>query len=218
MTTKEFYNMILGQHGKVLEGKTIEKARISRELHDGILNDLSFVRNSIAMAIAGDNSEGVKKCAVYLDRLQLIEKEIHAMSRDLRNTTFDVESYRTLLNDLFAFQESISDIKWHFFQSVDVKWKKIDKQLKTNIYRILQEVIENANKYSEASHASIEINKIENELRIDISDNGVGFDKNLKSNGIGLQNIQMRVTLDGGTFDLETDTNAGVKIILVYPI
>ena len=215
---KEFYEMLMAHQNKVMEGREIEKARISRELHDGVLNDLCYVRHSIAMAIEENSASGLKKCLEYLNKLQLIEKDIHKISRDLRAPLLNVDSYKSLIKDLITFQEGYSDVKWQFDQDPSIKWKKISVQTKVNIYRILQECMHNINKHSFATHASIKINKIKGKLVIEINDNGVGFDSRSISSGTGLGNIKTRVDGDGGTLDLQTDIGSGVKIILVYSI
>ena len=215
---KEFYEMLMAHQNKVMEGREIEKARISRELHDGVLNDLCYVRHSIAMAIEENSASGLKKCLEYLNKLQLIEKDIHKISRDLKAPLLNVDSYKSLIKDLITFQEGYSDVKWQFDQDPSIKWKKISVQTKVNIYRILQECMHNINKHSFATHASIKINKIKGKLVIEINDNGVGFDSRSISSGTGLGNIKTRVDGDGGTLDLQTDIGSGVKIILVYSI
>ncbi len=215
---KEFYEMLMAHQNKVMEGREIEKARISRELHDGVLNDLCYVRHSIAMAIEENSASGLKKCLEYLNKLQLIEKDIHKISRDLRAPLLNVDSYKSLIKDLITFQEGYSDVKWQFDQDPSIKWKKISVQTKVNIYRILQECMHNINKHSFATHASIKINKIKGKLVIEINDNGVGFDSRSISSGTGLGNIKTRVDGDGGTLELQTDIGSGVKIILVYSI
>ena len=214
----EVYSMMIGQQSKISQGREMEKSRIARELHDGVLNDLSFVRNSLSMVINDTTIEGTEKREEYLERLRAIEIEIHSMSRDLSGPIFNVQSYRRLINDLVALEQVSSDIKWCIYQDEEIRWKKINRNLKVNLYRILQECVQNIKKHSFASNASIKIEKVDQKLRVQICDNGIGFNKNFKKKGIGLENIYARVNADGGSIDIQTDTEKGVKIILVYSI
>lgn len=214
----EVYSMMIGQQSKISQGREMEKSRIARELHDGVLNDLSFVRNSLSMVINDTTIEGTEKREEYLERLRAIEIEIHSMSRDLSGPIFNVQSYRRLINDLVALEQVSSDIKWCIYQDEEIRWKKINRNLKVNLYRILQECVQNIKKHSFASNASIKLEKVDQKLRVQICDNGIGFNKNFKKKGIGLENIYARVNADGGSVDIQTDTEKGVKIILVYSI
>ena len=214
----EVYSMMIGQQSKISQGREMEKTRIARELHDGVLNDLSFVRNSLSLVINDTTIEGSQKRVEFLERLRAIETEIHSMSRDLSGPIFNVQSYRRLINDLVALEQISSDIKWCIYQDEEIRWKKINRNLKVNLYRILQECVQNIKKHSFASNASIKIEKVDQKLRVQICDNGIGFNKNFKKKGIGLENIYARVNADGGSIDIQTDTEKGVKIILVYSI
>jgi len=104
----------------------------------------------------------------------------------------------------------------------DLKEEEINNAIKTNIFRIVQEVSTNTIRYSGASKADISLSKTQkNKLRLVIKDNGIGLDleeiKN-KNSGAGLKNIERRVTLLNGKYNLESAPNKGVKFTIEVPL
>ena len=80
-----------------------------------------------------------------------------------------------------------------------------------NIYRTIQEAINNALKYAKSDKISVSITKIDNNIKLEIADNGIGFDKDLIIQGNGLQNMKKRIEEIGGKFVL-TSSNQGTNI------
>ena len=81
-----------------------------------------------------------------------------------------------------------------------------------NLYRILQEIVNNAIKHANAKDISVSISQIENELQIKISDNGIGFDyESKKKISFGLTNIQNRVQEVNGRLQVESNQTKGTN-------
>jgi two-component system sensor histidine kinase UhpB len=85
------------------------------------------------------------------------------------------------------------------------------------LYRIIQEQVSNILKYSKATHVSIILGVNESYYTLLIEDNGVGFDPEKRSNGIGLKNIESRCGLFNGTMDLITSPGEGCVIKIQIP-
>ncbi len=215
----EIFYLVSQQQQKVMEGRQYEKARISRELHDGVLNDLSFVRNSLAYVIGkGEFASTFNGFQKYLDRLQLIEREIHTISHDLKGKTIiHGHSFRKIVDELFEHQHKTSPIQWKFAHDETIRWKYVNPQLKINIYRILQELIQNVNRHSYAKYATVNILRKNDKIEITIFDDGRGFTSKNQSTGIGLNNMRERMLLNGGSISVESGYKLGVKIILEFP-
>ena len=96
---------------------------------------------------------------------------------------------------------------------------KLDSKVAANIFRILQEIINNSLKHSEAGVIAIEIIQNLTDLKIIISDNGKGFDfENEKESSFGLSNIQKRTRELAGTLNLETSIGKGTKYTIITPL
>jgi len=95
--------------------------------------------------------------------------------------------------------------------------KKIPGDLKINLYRILQEQLNNIVKYSQATELLISLTADEHCFRLMIADNGKGFDAKVQSKGIGLENIRRRTKLFAGEFKLNTSPGNGCEVIVEIP-
>ena len=99
-----------------------------------------------------------------------------------------------------------------------IVWSGIDKNVKMNLYRIFQEALQNINKYAEANLITITITKNETSIRIQIADNGKGFEIEQIKKGIGLKNMEYRSKELNGQFSIESKQNIGTKINLSIPL
>jgi signal transduction histidine kinase len=93
----------------------------------------------------------------------------------------------------------------------------LNNTIKINIYRIVQESLQNVNKYAQATKVKIQILQEENYLTLTIADNGIGFDTNLKKKGIGVQNMLSRAREMNGEFDIQSKRGKGTTIIVKIP-
>ena len=108
-------------------------------------------------------------------------------------------------------------IQWDF-EIVNVDGL-IVKNKEINFYRVLQEAINNILKHSEADKASITINHTHKEIKISITDNGIGFDAGKKENlvGLGLSGMQERVETLSGKMDIFSSIGEGTQILVSIP-
>jgi signal transduction histidine kinase len=211
---EDIYRLIISQQDKLDEGKNLEKARISKELHDGILGRLFGLRLNLD-GLNNSNTEYAdlerKNC---LEELKFIEQDLREISHELnREKTMLVTNFALILNRLFENQYKVN--KAHFLGFIDeqIDWNLFSNTVKINLYRIVQECLQNCNKYSKAKNISVSFKKgIQQNIILTIFDDGIGFDKELKSKGIGLTNVIERVQESNGTIEINTGKNKGTKI------
>ena len=86
-----------------------------------------------------------------------------------------------------------------------------------NMFRILQEAIQNINKYAKAKNVIVEFKVDENYLYLMVSDDGIGFNSESKSRGIGLKNIKSRTDKLKGELTIKTQPNRGTSILFKAP-
>jgi len=99
-----------------------------------------------------------------------------------------------------------------------IHWSEINDNIKINLYRILQEALQNIIKYAHASSVEIEFKLKGNTLNLLIKDNGKGFDIFEKRKGIGIKNMKSRVRKLNGTFEINSTFNKGTVIFVSCPI
>ncbi|UPQ80274.1 sensor histidine kinase [Flavobacterium azooxidireducens] len=216
---EEIYSLMLSQQKKLDEVVIKEKQRIGQELHDGVLGRLfgarlnldSLNRKGDELAIAGRDH--------YISELKFIEQDIREISHELSREKFAlINNFVAILTNLFEEQKNLSentDFKYIIDQAI--KWDKVDNDLKINIYRIIQESLQNINKYAKAKNVSVNLLKDADNLHVSIIDDGIGFEVSKKSKGIGLQNISSRVATCKGTFEIKSKPGKGTTITIDLP-
>lgn len=215
---EEIYNLLLTQQNKLEEGRHQEKERISRELHDGILGRLFGTRLMLESLHGKTDQESLDNKKKYLNDLRIIEKEIRTISHDLNKDFFSqIQSFLDVLQEYLDDQKKIGMFELIFINDSQISWDELSSEIKINVFRIFQEAINNINKHAEADLVSITCTKSYDHIEIIISDNGKGFEITDKSKGIGLKNIQSRITRLNGKFNLVSGQE-GTQVELKIPI
>lgn len=216
---EEIYELMLNQQQRIEEGKYLEKNRISQELHDGIMGKLTGIRLNLFILKKKQDPDTIEKCLPFIDDIQDVEKEIRQIAHDLNQNLFDDNvTFISIVENLFAMIKNHSDIEFNLQVDERIDWDMINNNIKINIYRIIQESLQNIDKYAKASKVSLNMNKKENEILITITDNGIGFNPKTSKKGIGLKNMRKRMEEINGKFILETILNKGTKISLRFQI
>src|SRR5690606_35314151 len=184
-----------------------QRLAISRDLHDNIGAQLSFIVSAIDTIkyyIADKN----EKLTGKLDNIGAFAKET---IQELRDTIWAMNKAGITLADLqsrianFIEKAKQSQLKTHISVVVD---KSISADLKftalqgLNIFRIIQEATSNALKYAEAGHVNIHVAKEGNGIRFTVRDDGSGFVENEVEAGNGLQNMRKRAGELGSELEL----------------
>jgi signal transduction histidine kinase len=194
-----------------------QRLNISRDLHDNIGSQLTFIISSV------DNI----KYAFDIDNKKLDDKltKISSFAQDtiieLRDTIWAMNSNEITFEDLEIrinnyiekAKEAKDRIQFLFAIDVLLKSKKLTSVEGMNIYRTIQEAINNTLKYAQATTVAIAVNKTESQIEISIKDNGIGFDLATTVKGNGLHNMQKRMEDIGGEFTL-ISTLQGTTITL----
>jgi len=215
----EIYNLLLDSQNKLEEGKEKEKQRISQDLHDDILSKFFGIRLNLELLNKKKDPEAIEKREKYLLDLKILEKEIRDISHKLSEETAEFEnSFFTILQELFVKQEQINSVKIEYAEKGEFKWLEIDSNIKINLYRIFQEALFNINKYAEATLVNIIIDgERTNQLKIEIIDNGIGFNTERNFSGIGIKNMRSRISEIQGSFKISS-SNMGTKISIEVPL
>ncbi|MGJ5642599.1 tetratricopeptide repeat-containing sensor histidine kinase [Formosa sp. S-31] len=215
---EEIYNLMLSQQDKIDEARTLEKRRISEELHDGILSRLFGTRLSLDSLNFSTSDEAIKTRSAYLDELKLIEQDIRKVSHDLNIDFISNSGYidivRTLIEKQSAAYNITSDLKY----DDNINWDEISNKTKIHFYRIIQEALQNVFKHAQATHVDIKFYIEDENICLKISDNGLGFDIAKSKKGIGLKNMKSRVQEINGDLKVESEKQSGTTLIINTPI
>ncbi|MBC7439894.1 MAG: tetratricopeptide repeat protein [Flavobacterium sp.] len=215
----EIYKLMLEQNKKIEEGKQIEKKRISRELHDGVMGKLTAIRLNLFVLSKRKDDATIEKCLNHIAEIQTLEKEIKNIAYELENNIFsDNINFETTIKNLFSAIENHSDMDFKIDIDNKINWDNVDTIIKTQLYRILQEALHNIEKHSQATVVILNIYQENTTLKIEMADNGVGFEIKNNKTGFGLKNMKSRMDEIKGNIAISAQLNAGTKINLIIPI
>lgn len=217
---EELYQLMFEQQSKIEKARSEEKNRIAMELHDGILNNIYAVRLNLEFINKKADDESILKRRQFIKELQNVETEIRGVSHDLsRGAVFKEEkSFRTLLEFLIDSQKNNFDTVFDIHIDSQIDWEGVSNLIKINLYRIIQEGIQNINKYSQAKAAFISLERQGGSVKLTISDNGVGFDAKSVRGGIGIKNFKKRAAMLNGTINIKSSAGQGTLIEGVFPL
>ncbi|RZJ35265.1 MAG: hypothetical protein EOO51_06415 [Flavobacterium sp.] len=202
---------------KVEQARFAEKKRIARELHDGVMNRLSSARLNLYNLSAAKEPADLEKYIGYVNDIKQIEKEIGRIAKNINNVLgADDTSFTSLLENYIKEQQPIMKAKLSISISAEIEWDLVANGLKINIYRIIQESLQNVRKYAQATSASITVEKILDDIHLTITDDGVGFDPETLRFGIGLQNINERAAEFSGAVAVVSKPGEGTKILVRF--
>lgn len=207
-------------HLKLKEAQTFSKLQnqrlnISRDLHDNIGSQLTLIISSI------DNLKFLTKNsdAVFQSKLTEINNFAGNTISELRDTIWAMNkskiSYEDFQGRILSFTEKakLASGNCHFNFNSTVKSPIYLSSAKgINLFRIVQEAINNAIKHASASEISLSLTETEKNLIIKINDNGIGFDLNTAELGNGLENMQKRASEINGKINIHSKINAGTQI------
>ena len=216
---EEIFELLKDYQTKFNTIKLREQNRISRELHDSVLNKLYGTRLQLGILNSSNALEVKEKRLGFVDLLQEIEVEIRNISHDLHTDAIeDHLEYIHLLKDLIQEKNELATTHFSFSDTTELDWNTIDGLVKIAIYRIVQEALLNVIKYAEATVCTVTLTKIDNKkLQLLIEDNGKGFESSANENdGIGLKNIQERARLAEAELTITSKLGEGTKIVVVF--
>lgn len=215
---EEIYQLMFDQQSKVESARQEEKNRIAMELHDGILNNIYAVRLNLEFINKKADEESILQRKEYIKELQKVETEIRGVSHDLsRNAIFQGDkSFKTLLEFMINSQKNTFETQFDLDIDPDINWDAMGNVAKVNVYRIIQEALQNVNKYSQAKHAHVFIKKEGESVLVKVNDDGVGFDPDKAKGGIGIKNLKKRASLLNGELSIESAPGKGSTIEVVF--
>ncbi|OAD45757.1 hypothetical protein LPB303_05575 [Polaribacter atrinae] len=199
-----------------IDGKESERKQIAETLHDSI----SALLSSANLHLQATRGLFKGETPVEIDKTQKIIKEASQSIRDLSHTLVS----SVLLK--FGLKYAIKEIAEKYSNSqikIDTRigeTRRYEQNFEIKVYNIIQEFVNNILKHSKAEKAMIKIDEADGKLYLRISDDGVGFDKNkvVNKEGLGLNQIDARIQMMQGEFNIDTAPKSGTVIKVVLPI
>ena len=207
--------------GQLIEAQEKERSRIARDLHDDICQRLAL----LAMELAQTNRHSSGSSEALKKSLEDIQKHCSEIAGDVQSLSHQLHSskleYLGIVTAIRGFCGDVS--KQH---RVDIEFlesnvpSSLPKDVSLSLFRVAQEALHNAVKYSGVSQFTIELSGMDDAVRLVVSDAGAGFDvgEAKKNRGLGLLSMQERIHLVHGTFSVESKPWQGTRIMAAVPL
>lgn len=219
IANEDIYNLMISQQNEIEMTRIREKKKVAQDLHDGVLGRMFGIRISLDSLDKVDEAQAGAKRKKYLTELKYIEEDIREISHDLNREKSElINNFVAILMKLFDNQRNTYDSELLTTFDSHIKWDLVSNTVKINLYRIVQEALQNCNKYADADTITVEFKSEINYLVLSIADDGVGFNTKRTKNGIGLHNIQYRASECKGTVTIKSARGEGTLLIIKVPI
>ena len=205
----------------ILEAEEKERRRIAQDLHDGVGQLLSAAKLNLSNLDSKITTQTEEQKLAIQNALSLVDdsvKEVRAVSHNMMPNTL------IKLGLASAVREFITKLGKAPTLKVDLEIvgldTRLDNQVETVLYRVIQEIVNNIIKHAKASQISMQLIRHETELNIMIEDNGVGFDTNQLDDfeGIGLKGIKTRIEFLNGSVHFDSSIGRGTTVIIDIPL
>ena len=209
--TKAVQNDDLTQYSiKFLETQEMDRNRISRDLHDSTVQSLTSLGHKLELQSMLDLNKEI------INDMREIIYDLRPMSLNNIGLISTIEAYCLHLRRYNNLDVVLK---------VEGEEKKLTSIVSVTLYRIIQEACNNAVRHSKAKNISIRIAYLNQNIELDIEDNGIGFhieDEKKNSldelHGFGLSTMRERARLLSGSFSIESKPGAGTKVKVIVPV
>ncbi len=204
----------------IIEAEEKERIRIAQELHDGIGQQLSAVKLNMSSLQSSLGNSNAEHQLLLQNAIEIIDESVN----EVRTVSHNMMPNALIKSGLgIAVREFLNRISSTDKLKIELEINGLNERLEstteTILFRVLQEIVNNMIKHSEASVVNIQLIRYGDELTMMIEDNGVGFDPdNIKSDGIGLKNIRSRIEYLNGTVHFDSRPGKGTTISIEVPL
>ena len=205
--------------GRLIEAQEKERSRIARDLHDDICQRLALLSMELEQANRNGAPPNTKK---HLEEMRQHCSEIAA---DVQSLSHQLHSSKLeYLGIVAAVRGFCKEFEKQHEVRIDFKDENVLRNLSKDtslcLFRVAQEALHNAVKYSGTDRIAVDLSATECDVRLSIKDEGVGFDveEAKKKSGLGLLSMQERVHLVRGHFHIESKPGAGTTVVAIVPI
>jgi signal transduction histidine kinase len=194
-----------------------ERARWARELHDSTLQGLGSRRVMLSSALKSGDPERLAAAVEEAlgDMVRDID-ELRGLITELRPATLDQLGLVAALEDLVERVEHGAGVE--LATDLEIDAKRLDPELESVVYRLVQESLTNVAKHAGAKGAVLQVTVGEGRLGVLVSDDGEGFDPDAERSGFGLDGMRERVELAGGELQIESKPGSGTRVMASLPL
>ena len=204
---------------RLMEAQEQERSRLARELHDDVCQQMAMVAMGLERL-----SENVTETDVR-QRARRLHGEVTALAGHVSGISHRLHSSKLDLLGLAAAAGTFcKEVSTHYGISVEFVHEHVPATLPSevaiNLFRVLQEALSNAARHSGTSRCHVSLRGTDDQLRLEVRDEGKGFDTGaaLATSGLGLVSMQERLKLVNGSVAIESEMGAGTTVRATVPL
>jgi signal transduction histidine kinase len=197
-----------------------ERKRIAREIHDSIGQTLAAIKFALESKLS-QMGGGVAPPGVSIENIISLTQggieESRRIQMDLRPSVLDDLGF---LATIGWFTREFQKVYLHISveKHISVEENEIPDSLRTVLFRVMQEAMNNVAKHSNANLVRLILKKMDGRIVLTIEDNGAGFEPESTKQGLGLTSMRERAELSGGTFEVDSILGKGTMIRASWPL
>ncbi len=207
--------------GRLLFAQEEERRRLARELHDDLTQRLAVLAieaGQLEQRAEGLDASALDRLGQMREQLVTLSADVHAFSRQLHPSILDDLGLVDALGaecEAFSEREGVT-IEYHSHAIT----RDMPRDVALTVYRVAQEALRNIGKHAKVDNARVLLRQVNDHVRLQVEDSGVGFDTEQAHHraGLGLQSIQERVRLVDGALAIETQPGRGTRIEVSMPL
>ena len=211
------YSLQKGLADSITLARQHERAMIGHELHDNV-NQILTCAHLYLSVLKRDCAEFETLIGKTMDIVQLGIEEIRKLAAGMVTDDLRGEGLIGSMSSLVEQVRGAASFGIRFGHSQPECVERLDSCKKITLYRILQEQIKNIIKHSQAGTVDVALYCSDGQVRLEIGDDGVGFDLSRTRKGLGLSNIYERIAMYGGKVRLDTAPGQGCRLIVDMPV
>lgn len=195
-----------------VNGQEKERKRIAGELHDSIGGNLAAIKLQLS------NQTGVNGLNALIRQVDDTYHQVRDLSHDLVPRKFSNTGFTGLIAGYLRQFDVPGNARITFHAYPGEEIDRIATSLKVEIYKIIQELITNAQKHSQATKVEIQLTRLDGMLKLLFEDDGQGFSPETVKQGIGFLNIRERLKLFDGVLSIDSFPSKGTVIDIEIPL
>ncbi|HEY7352759.1 MAG TPA: ATP-binding protein [Terriglobales bacterium] len=206
---------------RLIQAQEQERTRIARELHDDINQRLAMLQvdlSEVRQSTPASRTDLQDRVEEIRESLSDISEEVQAISHRLHSSKLE---YLGLVSACKAFCKELANrqnVRIEF--DADGVPSSLLQDVSLTLFRVLQESLQNAIKYSDAEHFEVQLRGTSTEIQLTVRDNGIGFDVDsaMRKQGLGLISMRERANLVGGKIFITSQPMHGTEINVRVPV
>lgn len=207
-----------------LEVQEVERVRIAKDLHDEVGAMLSVTKMSFNQLLRKlDSAEDLAKMGKQTrELLEQSISQVRRISKELVPSTLEEFGLILSIDEFIQKVHLASTTSFTFSHEGIAEKQRFDKKIELTIYRLIQELVNNALKHAEAQEITLKLTTKDNKIIFTFTDDGKGFDfaaiRNDPKSGLGLRNMESRLSVINGAINVQSSIGQGTTTTIEIPI